>query len=241
MQAISPSVQIKFCWQLNESFNGTLLKFFNGITHVQGRIVKRFLKWRDLTNKAEKYTKNATDTVQELFCHMQSSNSETAKSWQLSESVRVFGNPRPVNVPVRHLLAIQDLFGGREQQCLYHNRFLVNSVLYHSEANTRLQKRNNSVVELTDGTLCKILSIVAFHPVGCNALRSCVLVKELCKSGRQPCRDSDLKISSRFIHEVTESNSIFAVHVQSFKRKCVMIDLKEKMYVSILPNTVERD
>ncbi len=71
---------------------------------------------------------------------MQSSNSETAESLQLSESVRVFGNPHPVNVPVGHMLAIEDLFGGRVQQCLYHSRFLVNSVLYHSEANTRLQK-----------------------------------------------------------------------------------------------------
>lgn len=36
-----------------ESFNGTLLKFFNGTTYVQDQIIKRFLKWRDLSNKAK--------------------------------------------------------------------------------------------------------------------------------------------------------------------------------------------
>lgn len=45
-----------------ESFNGTLLKFFNGTTHVQQQIGKRFLKWRDLTNKADKYMRNAKDS-----------------------------------------------------------------------------------------------------------------------------------------------------------------------------------
>lgn len=91
------------------------------------------------------------------------------------------------------MLAIENLFRVRIQQCPYCNRFLVDNVLYHSETNRRLKKRNNSVVELADGTLCKILSIVAFNLVGGDAKMNCVLVKELCRSGRQLCRDSDLK------------------------------------------------
>lgn len=224
-----------------ESFNGTLLKYFNGTTHVQQQIVKRFLKWRDLTNKADKYMKNAKDTVKKLFDDMQNIKQETAKSAPLSEMVRVFGNPHPVTIPVRHMLAIEDLFDVRVKQCLYYERFIINGVLYHTETNTRLQKRNNSVVELADGTLCKIRSIVAFNPEGCNAQMSCVLVKELCRTARHLCRDSDLKISSKFIHEVIESNTIYAVHTQSLKRKCVMIELQEKMYVVALPNNIERD
>ncbi|XDV23432.1 hypothetical protein PO909_028010 [Leuciscus waleckii] len=224
-----------------ESFNGTLLKFFNGTTHVQQQIVKRFLKWRDLTIKEDKHMRNAKDTVKKLFDDMQNSKQKTAKSTQLSEMVRVFGNPHPVTIPVRHMLAIQDLFDVRVQQCLYYERFIIDGVLYHTETNKRLQKRNNSVVELTDGTLCKILSIVAFNSEGCNEQISCVLVKELCRTARPLCRDSDLRISSKFIHEVKESNTIYAVHTQSLKRKCVMIKLKDKMYVVALPNNIERD
>lgn len=224
-----------------ESFNGTLLKFFNGTTHVQQQIVKRFLKWRDLTTKGDKYMKNAKDTAKKLFYGMQNSMQETVKSAQLSEKVRVFGSSHLVTIPIRHMLAIEELFGMRVHQGLYYDRFLIDGVLYHTETSTRLQKRNNSVVELADGTLCKILSIVAFNPTGCNVQMSCVLVKELCKSGRQICRDSNLKIFSKFIHEVKVSNTIYAVHTQSLKRKCVMIELKDKMYVIALPNNVERD
>lgn len=116
-----------------ESFNGTLLRFFNRTTHVQQQIVKRFLKWRDLTIK-------------------------------LSENLRIFGHPHPVTIPVHHMLAIEDLFGVRVQQGQYCDRFIIDSVLFHTETNTRLQKRNNSVAELADGTLCKILSVLAFNP-----------------------------------------------------------------------------
>ncbi len=198
-----------------ESFNGTLLRFFNGTTHVQQQIVKRFLKWRDITNKADKYMNNAKDSVKKLFYALQNSKQETAKSAHLSENVRVFGNPHPVKIPVRHMLAIKERFGVRVQQGLYYDRFIIDSVLYHTEANTRLQKRNNSVAELADGTFCKILSIVAFNPEDCNAQMSCVLVKELCGSGSQLCRDSDLKISSKFIHEVKES-TLFMQCIHSF-------------------------
>ncbi|RXN36295.1 Retrovirus-related Pol poly from transposon TNT 1 [Labeo rohita] len=96
-----------------ESFNCTLLRFFHGTTHVQQQIVKRFLKWRDITNKADKYMNNAKDSVKKLFYALQNSKQETAKSAHLSENVRVFGNPHPVKIPVRHMLAIEDLFGVR--------------------------------------------------------------------------------------------------------------------------------
>lgn len=182
---------------------------------------------------------NANDTVKELFYDMQNNKQKTAKSSQLSDNVRVFGNSNPVNVPVRHMLAIEELFGVRVEQYLYYDRFLVGHVLYHSETYTRLQKRN-SVVELADGTICKILRIVAFYTAGCNT-QSCVLVKELCRSRSQIYRDADLKISSRFVNEVTESNTIYAVHSQALKRKCVMINVKQKMYVIALPNNIERD
>lgn len=117
---------------------------------------------------------------------MQNSKQEMAKSAQLSEKIRVFGNPHPATIPVCHMLAIEDLFRVRVQQVLYYDRLFIDSVLYHTDTNTRLQKRNNSVVELADGTLCKIRSIVAFNPEGCNAQMSCVLVKKTALLGFIP-------------------------------------------------------
>ena len=68
-----------------------------------------------------------------------------------------------------------------------------------------------------------------------------VVVKELVRSGRQLCRDVQLNISSTFMHEVSESNEVYAVHAKSVKGKCVMIKSKDKTYAILLPNNVERD
>lgn len=50
-----------------ESFNGTLLKYFHGTTHVPEQIVRRFLCWRSLTQKAEKVIADANDVVKNLY------------------------------------------------------------------------------------------------------------------------------------------------------------------------------
>ena len=50
-----------------ESFNGTLLRFFSGTTHVPTQIVNRFLRWRGLSKKAGTTMANANDSIKTLF------------------------------------------------------------------------------------------------------------------------------------------------------------------------------
>lgn len=69
----------------------------------------------------------------------------------------------------------------------------------------------------------------------------CVLVKELKKTGRQLCRDSQLNITSTFVSEILESKNICAVPTDLFYRKCVFIQSRAKEYVIPLPNNIERD
>lgn len=128
----------------------------------------------------------------------------------------------------------------------FYDRFICSSVFFHSYNNTTLKKRNNSVVQLSDGTLCEIMTLVALTSDDGTSSASttngfCVLVKELSKSGRKVCRDIKLNISSTFINEVSHTNNVFVVHPQSLKRKCIMVKSKDKMYVIPLPNTIERD
>lgn len=62
-----------------ESFNGTLLKFFNGTTHVSDQVVKRFLRWRALSTKAGTTMANANDNIQNFFDKLQSRSGLTKK------------------------------------------------------------------------------------------------------------------------------------------------------------------
>lgn len=228
-----------------ESFNGTLLKFFNGTTHVPTQIIKRFLRWRSLSRKADKSMANANVHVRELFDKLQNSTCHTKKSEGFTGHVRGFGCPNWERTSVLQRLAIEDLLNVTAYSGLFYNRFISNGVLYHSYHNKTIIKRDNSVVQLNDGTLCKIMSLAAFKADGRAAdtttNMSCVLVKELAKSGRQLCRDIQLNISSSFVSEVSDTNNVFAVHAHSIRRKCVMVRSRDKMYVIPLPNNVERD
>lgn len=77
-----------------ESFNGRLLKFFNGTTHVSTQIVKRFLRWQSLSIKAGTTMTNANDSTRELFDKLQSSSylRNTSRVFQIN--VRGFGCPK---------------------------------------------------------------------------------------------------------------------------------------------------
>lgn len=218
-----------------ESFNGTLLKYFNGTTHVPVQIMKRYLRGRSLEKKGATVMQNADENVKDLFSELQGSKCSSAKSVQISANVRVFGKPVQKDVSVLHMLEIEELLGVRVRQASYYNRFIVNGILYHSDTNNRLQKRNNSIVQLQDGSLVRILSLVVSSAI------HCVLVKEILKSGRQLCRDTTLKIASSFMYEVSECNNMYAIHPESLKCKCVMIKSREKVYVIPLPNNIERD
>lgn len=61
------------------------------------------------------------------------------------------------------------------------------------------------------------------------------------KTDGQLCKDSQLNIASSFMSEVSESRNVYAVPMDLFHRKCVLIQSRDKQYVIPLPNNVERD
>ena len=223
-----------------ESYNGTLLTFFNGTSHVPIQVANRFLRWKSLNGKANIFLKTADPTVRELFWRLQNSHSSTTNSSRLQEHVRVFGKATGVQVNVLQKLAIRNLLGVTVESCLLYHRFIINGTLFHSSDSKLLQKKNNSIVELDDGTLCKIVAMAVIESE--NQQMSCVLVKGLEKAPNPLHRDSSLNISSsRWIHEVSQSNNTFAVRAESIKSKCVMLETREKLFVISSPNKFERD
>jgi len=229
-----------------ESINGTLLKFFNGTTHVLDQIVKRFLRWRALSAKAGTTMANANENIRTFFDKLQKRSALRQKSKKFQDNIRGFGCPKKSTTSVLQRMAIEDFTGDTVNSGLFYDRFTCSGVLYHSCRSTTLKKRNNSVVQLSDGTFCEIMTLVDFTCedrafTASTNNRFCVLVKELAKSGGKLCRDAQLNISSTFIYEVSHTNNVFAVPPQSLKRKCVLIRSKDKLYVIPLPNNMERD
>ena len=77
-----------------ESFNGTLLRFFNGTTHVRTQIVKRLLRWKSLSKKAEKMMASGNKNVRQLFDNPQGISSHSKRSVEFPGQVRGFGCPK---------------------------------------------------------------------------------------------------------------------------------------------------
>lgn len=174
-----------------------------------------------LSQRAATCMIDANEGVQQLFSQLQNSNRSTDKSECLTENVRVFSNPS-----VQHMLAIEELLCLRVSKCSYYNWFIVKGILCHSEVN-QLQKRNNSIVELRNGMLYKIRSLVAFKPHNVHMTihlhvhvlcAVCWLVNLSIQEGY--CADSQFNISSTFVHYISESDNIIAVHAHHFKIKC---------------------
>ena len=99
-------------------------------------------------------------------------------------------------------MAIESFIGVTVHSGLFYDQFIYSRVVYHSYNNTTLKKRNNSVVQLNDGTFCDVMTFVAFTSDGgaSSTSTNCILVKELAKSGGKVCRDAQLNISSSFIN-----------------------------------------
>lgn len=222
-----------------ESFNGTLLTFFSGTTHVPMQMVKRFLKWRGLSNKANDVMISACDSVKNFFNKLQGS-SLVSNHFQCG--VRGLGCPKRHFTSILHRKALQDYTGIVITKGLFYDRFTCEGVLYHSYSNTTLKKRTNSVAQLSDGRFCEISQLIDFSNEVCLVNGGiCVLVKELKKNENSVWQDKQLKIHSIFITEVSRTSHVFAVNPLSLKHKCVMLNALNKLFVVPLPNNVERD
>ncbi len=144
-----------------------LLKYLNGTTHVPVQIVKRYLRGKSLEKKGATVMQNANESVKDLFSDLQGSKRSSDKSVQINAHVMVFGKPVQKDVSVLHMLEIDKLLGVRVRQASYYTCFIVNGILYHSDTKSHLQKRKNSVVELQDGSLVRIQSLVVSGGIHC--------------------------------------------------------------------------
>lgn len=69
-------------------------------------------------------------------------------------------------------------FGQKINTGLFYDHFTCAGILYHSCNNATLKIRNNSVVELTDGRYCEILTTDFICEIGLSGKNSiCVLVR----------------------------------------------------------------
>ncbi|XP_038150334.1 uncharacterized protein LOC119789497 isoform X2 [Cyprinodon tularosa] len=233
-----------------ESNMGTLKKYFNGTQYVPSQIVRTFLLWRELPERAKNTIPPENEKVRSFFEELYFNKRKTESCKVLTESVRGFGNPTmQKSIKISYRLAIAKLCGNLSNCFWSFNRFLVNGVLYHSQKYDKLKKRYNSAVCLKDGTLCLTNDLVIFkqkcsHEISalCSCTKMCcVLVEVLAKLDRPVCKDSQINIQSTFLFEVKKTETVNAVWPDMLLTKCVLVERDDALYITPLPNAFERD
>ncbi|XP_030231849.1 uncharacterized protein LOC115557858 isoform X3 [Gadus morhua] len=233
-----------------ESNMGTLKKYFHGTQCVPSQIVRTFLLWRELPQRAKNTIHPEHENVQSFVEELYFNKRKTENCEILNESVRGFGHP-PIQESIKMLyrLALAKLCGNLSNCFWSYNRFLVDGVLYHSQNYDRLKKRYNSAVCLKDGTFCLVTDLVVFKQVCSHQISAfcscaklcCVLVKVLSKSHRPVCKDSQINVQSTFMYQVKKTETVNAVWPDMIKTKCVLVETDDAVSITPLPNPYERD
>lgn len=156
-----------------------------------------------LSTKAGTTVANANDSINTLFDKLQSTSILRKKSKEFQHNVRGFGCPKKRSTSVLQRMATESFIGVTVHSGLFYDCFICSSVIYHSYKNTTLKKRNNSVVQLDDGTFCEVMTLVAFTSddgASSTSTNFCILVKELAKSRGKVCSYAQLNILFTFIN-----------------------------------------
>ena len=122
-------------------------------------------------------------------------------------------------------------------KCMVHTVLLHNiTCMYYTYMKIRyqkVQKRNSCVVELLSGEYGELQFFIAATPSYCA-----IAVLQILHTQPSPFQCSRLR---DIILQVERSTTLVARSVKSIVRKCVLVEIQDKLYVCRIPNLYESD
>lgn len=230
-----------------EHYNGILGKLFKNSQCVPEQICKSYqrLKVIDKLSKTVWSLEDYKNTLgNSLFVKM-FGKCKIQCSVEHDNSLRLFGRYRHMSLSLIQQTSIETLLRESVLNDVHsYQRFIFQSVLYHSIDYNRLVKRCNDTVELNCGTYMVITHIFIVSTI--NLRKKCVVMgNQLLPLNIEIVKDAELRISSKnYAHIMEQSDRIICIEPQSINKKCVRIPygtLEDKVCIIPLVNTVETD
>lgn len=164
------------------------------------------------------------------------------------------GSEKSVTLSAHWTIALERLLDVtvNKQVGVTHQRIIYNHQLYSSVSYTRSKRHTNHSVSLNHPIFKYgvILSLLHIKPT-CNctqnisqyqcSMHSVVIVKPLKASERVLFRDADFNVSSKFLVQVEDTDSVIAIYPSQIKRKCICLELGDKTYFCPLPFRIYGD
>jgi Transposase family tnp2 len=230
-----------------EHFNGVLLNLFSGTQHISNQIFRNY-------NRVKKMNRVINSTGYQNWHPMAEKLLKNLAGKYLSvralkiNSLVVFGAARHVALSVFEEIALETLFTDNlvapidlnEVTC--YMRFHVNGIMCNTSNYTRLQKRRNDCVRLSNGNFFKIENLLYLGdniPVDFKYI--CVGKELKIIMNSDLCSDGQFK-SSKFLYKINNVISrTIAIYPRTIISKCVLINVEDQDFVCELVNSYERD
>ena len=165
------------------------------------------------------------------------------------------GSEKSVTLNAHWTIALERLLDltVNKQVGIIHERFIYNHQLYSSVSYTRSKRHTNHSVSINHPVFQYgiILGLLKVKPT-CNCTRnisqycqcsvhSVVMVKPVKASERMLFRDADFNVSSKFLVQVEDTDSVIATYSSQIERKCICLRSHNETYFCPLPFRIYGD
>ena len=136
--------------------------------------------------------------------------------------LRLFGVASEVHLTVRQLVLIEQLFHEEVNDVVHpYQRFIFKNVLYHGSAYKHPMKRNNCTIQITDGSILKIVYIIIIESSEFHERKPIIYGNVLEKSNEVLFKFGNISSDSYAIYCRNSRNSNYSIkntfyHVQYF-------------------------
>ena len=230
-----------------EGNNQILLRLIHGTQFVPKQLALQFQIYKGKQQLAKKCLIEASPACKDLYAKLTHVGSYRPIVRMQIDNTELLGKAVVRQLDVADMIAVNHFFGDqlmRTEEVHYYKRFQYEGRLFHSEDYRRQSKRNNSVVQLTDGSFCSIKALITLQ-CRCACVGPCfcvwtsvVIVNVLRTNQGSLFVDRQLGIRSESIHSVSSQGiAARAISVASIKEKCVVCRKRGNiMFVVVLPN-----
>ena len=226
-----------------ENYNGCLLKMFHGTQSVPLQIVNSITRLRDIDSLALSTMPRAPDGVSKVFCELLDGVCDVKKfcRWQ---DVVYFGVGKIISLSLYEKSAIELILRKSvSENAEVYQRALIGDQVYNS-ANYSLNKiRNNSFSMVNN---MQPVQIKCFVKVTCeDGVEEAVclvapVLSEPAPSISSKCQKSGSSICHILSVLDIHSNQVNAVKPSSVSSKYVVTQIEDSLFLSLLPNNIER-
>ncbi|XP_039304914.1 uncharacterized protein LOC120357714 [Solenopsis invicta] len=232
-----------------EHYNGRLKKLYHNTQAVPRQICKTYFRLKTVDRISNKIFKDENCTVRgKLLFNKMFGPHKINSCVEYGPHLRLLQPSSNISLNIVQQACIiqllQEELVSADNIQLY-KRFIFKNILYHSVDYERFTKRENSVIQLTNGAYIMIQNICMVQKINCNEDIYVIFGLKLLPLNLELAKDSQVNNTSTLYSSIVrKSDEIICILPTSIKRKCIKMNynMRDDHYIVMpLVNLMEID